>query len=455
MSHHQQPSPGPSADCLVSGSSANADAFARRLRSVAYDARAALPSLLDGLTELRRQFDNAPAVGALFVRVSYPSRAIRYFSWEQIVGIYDALALTARGLVGVTLRNVDLPADLGLAQEGFAVLLSRPRERGVLHRADVQRVAERYGTAIRHALQEAFAPGLTRRISVEVGSGLMERPQEGQTLEDVLVAGLTEAYEGALRLQEQHLCEVARSIEETLGSGGVAVSYQAIVAATSGLPAGFSALLASSGEAPLSGEEMLIDAARSSGAVSAVYRAFHARAIEGAKAELREDEWLLLPVGMSELIDCAVLDMAALFDEGQVRGIGPSNLVFMVDSLELFAGFPASPAAFKAAAEIGFGLGVDIMLDSLPPLDHLRALSPDFVRLGGRLVEALPSDPDAFELAALLARFCRRHGMRLLGAGCRSAVEYDALRRVGVDLVQGPYVAPCTEVPSRRSFNLG
>ncbi len=439
----------------VSGAHWAADSFAQRLRTVVYDARSALPSLLDVLAELRQQLEKAPAVGVLFVRVNYPSEAVEHFSWDQIVGIYDGLALTARSLVGVTLRSVDLPADLGLAQEGFAVLLSRPREKGILHKADTQKVAERYAKVVQATFRDMLSPGLAQRISVQVGSGLICRPQPSQSLEDVLAAGLAEAHEEASRLHERYLSDMAHSIASTLASSNLAVNYQVIVDAGNGLAVGFSAHLAPSSESPLAAEEVLIDAARCSGASAAVYRAFHARAIEGAKEDLREDEWLVLPVCVNDVMGNAVLDVAALFDEGQVRGIGPSNLVFMADGVELFAGFPASPAAFKAVAEIGFRLGVSVLVDSLPPLDHLRALGLSVVQLGGRLVESLPSDPDAFELAALLARFCRRHGIRLLGTDCRTAVQFEALRRVGVDLVQGAHVGAPTQSPSRRSVRIG
>lgn len=444
----------PELGCAAPGSGLAADSFAHRLRTVVYDARSALPSLLDALTELRQQLEEAPAVGVLFVRVNYPREAVEHFSWDQIVGIYDGLALTARSLVGVTLRNVDLPADLGLAQEGFAVLLSRPREKGVLHKPDTRKVAKRYAKAIQATFRDMLSPRLAQRISVQVGSGLICRPQPSQSLEDVLVAGLVEAHGEASRLHDRYLSDLARSIEDTLVTGGLAVNYQVIVDCNSGLPVGFSTHLAPSPQS-LPTEEALIDAARSSEAAAAVYRAFHARAIEGAKADLREDEWLVLPVCVNDLMGNAVLDVAALYDEAQVRGIGPSNLVFMADGVELFAGFPTSPAAFRAAADIGFRLGLSVLVDSLPPLDHLRALGLSLLQLGGRLVEALPSDPDAFELAALLARFCRRHGIRLLGTDCQTAMQFEALRRVGVDLVQGAYVGPRTPSPTRRSFRIG
>lgn len=454
MSEHQQPRPDPGAGSPAADLFGAPESFARRLRTVVYDDRSTLPSLLDGLADLGAQLEQAPMVGVLLVRVDFMGRPSELLTWEQMAGIYDALAFTARSMVGVHLRSVDMPADLGLAEEGFAVLLSRPRERDFLRLADVQKVAERYSQAIAQAFEQVVVPELVHRLSVHVGSGIVGRPEPGQTLEESFIAGLAGAYQDSLRLRADHFRQLAGQVEDALHSASYAVSYETVSDIGSGAPVGFWAMLSAPGDSPFSGDGVLLDAARSTGLGSALCRAYHARAISGAKADLREDEWLLLRANASELIGSAVVDLAALFDDGSVRGIAPFNLVFVADSLDLFASFPASLSAFKAVGDIGFRLGVDIALDSLPPLGRLRALSPDLVRLGGRLVETLPTDPDSLELAMLLSRFCRRHGVKLLGSDCRTAAQLAALRRVGVDLVQGAYVGPPAESPSRRSFNL-
>ena len=74
------------------------------------------------------ELDKAPLLGMLLVRLEYWGRARELFGFRELADVHRALAQAAADLVGKDLRKVDLPTDLGMHDESFAVVLSAPRE---------------------------------------------------------------------------------------------------------------------------------------------------------------------------------------------------------------------------------------------------------------------------------------------------------------------------------------
>ena len=111
--------------------------------------------------------------------------------------------------------------------------------------------------------------------------------------------------------------------------------------------------------------------------------------------------------------------------------------------------FPAGLSAWRSVGDMGFRLCVDLSPNRPLPLDYLKELSPDVVRVSGRLVRDVHRHQDEFEYLLMLSRFTTRHDMRILAADCIDRREFTTLRRAGVSYVQGEFVAPCVPTLSR------
>lgn len=449
--------------CEPWGSSSAREFLSRRLRTLVYDGSSPLPSFLEAVNAARAELELTPTLGVLFVRIDYVGFAAELFSAEDIAAMYSTIAKAARALIGVHLRKVDLPADLGLAEEGFAILLSRPRDQEALTAADVAGVAARYAREIWRVFREVLPTELSRRVLVHVGGGLVRRPSEQETIVEALVSGLGDAYEDAIAKQNTHLQQLAASVKSGIESGRLDVTYQPVVTLEEGRVVGFHAGLASAAEAPLGAEDALFDVARRAGFAEAAYRAYHRSAVAGAEGAMNGDEWLLVWVGAAELISSAVVEMGQLFAERGRPGSGPganteapaalspANVVFLVDAMDLSGSLASSALGFRSAADMGFKLGLDVRTGGPPPLDYVRELNLDVIRLGGRVIAGLVDDPDMFEVASLLVRFARRHGITTVAAECATGPQLERARSLGVDCVQGSLIAPYGDAPSRSS----
>ncbi|MCL5942663.1 MAG: EAL domain-containing protein [Actinobacteria bacterium] len=418
------------------------------LRGLVDDPASALPSLSRVVETVRQELDKVPALGVLFVRMEQWGAARRLFGWDGVQSAYDTLTSLTLDMVGSGLRRLDLPADLGLRSEGFAIILSAARSGESPTLAQVDAVAERLAVAAREHLAERLPVELADRLSVDVGAGLIPCPDSAGTLERVLIEGLAAAEEAARAKQARRLEELRAHLQGVLEAGPLGVLFQPIVESVSGGVVGFDVVPRGPGFLNLEYGDVLLDVAGRTALTREAYERYHEAALVATEGILGGRDLLVLRTGVSELVAGAVRVMSQLYGR-ENPGLTPANVVFLVDTAELAAHFPISLAAFRSVEDMGFRLAVDVFSDGLLPLDQLHELNVDLMRVGGRMVHDVQRRQDEFELLLMLTRFAGRHGARVLAADCRQRAEVAALRKAGVNLLQGEYFAPGLPQPVR------
>jgi EAL domain-containing protein (putative c-di-GMP-specific phosphodiesterase class I) len=108
-------------------------------------------------------------------------------------------------------------------------------------------------------------------------------------------------------------------------------------------------------------------------------------------------------------------------------------------------------AAIKdLAGSIGFvdalkDLGVRVALDDFgsghTSFLHLRTLRPSIVKIDRNYVRDLGRDPDAALFVGALAQLATGLGARTVAEGVETIAEADALRALGIDMLQGYAIA--------------
>ena len=93
------------------------------------------------------------------------------------------------------------------------------------------------------------------------------------------------------------------------------------------------------------------------------------------------------------------------------------NVVFVLAGADAVRHMATIAEALRSASEMGFKLAIEVPPDCALPLDYLREIEPDFLRVGGRSVKGLHQHQDEFELVLMLSRFAVRHDMRLHRVG--------------------------------------
>ena len=418
----------------------------RRLRGLVYDSPTVLPPLGRVIDTIRQELDNAPVLGVLLVRLENWGLVSHILPWEELINIQDGLSRAALEMKGRGLRQLDLPVDPGLAGEGFTVILSAPRTASVLDLPTVDAVGCRVETALLDHFSRTLPSELFDRISLEVGAGLIRQPKGDETFEDVLAMGLVQAEKAARAKYLNALLELGERVEEVLDSGKVDVVYQPLLDAAGNFVVGYDTLPRGPFYLNLRLGDVFFDVAARSGLTYRAYDLYHEKALAGALGHVGTQEFLMLRVAASELLESAVRVVSLLY-RAEEEPLTPANVLFLVGSGQTAAHFSAARVAFRSVAEMGFKLGIDIVSDRPFALDYWSELKPDLLRVSGRHVTGIRQDPDRLELILMLGRFAHRHGARLLAADCATAGELTALRRAGADLVQGEWLAPYNNIP--------
>lgn len=430
----------------VPGSSAWASPLGAWLRGILDDPTSNVPSIARAFEALRVELDQAPVLGVLFVRLEYWGIAGQLCGWTDFERVYRAVSGVALEMMGKGLRRLDLPVDLGVHGQGLAVFLSAPRSDEPLEPSVVEVVAERVTVAVRENLKQELDPRVGERISVVVGAALLRRPEGDVTLEDAVVASLVAADEASREKEQEHLGRLSAQLEQALAEEGISVSYQPVVDRVTKRVVGFDSLPEGPHFLELRLGDVLLDVACRCGLSHRAYDAYHAAALAGAEGSVTGDDLLILHVSGQELLEAAVRVFSMLFHRTHTF-LSPANVVFLVEASDVTAHFPPVLAASRSLADMGFKFGVNVASDGPLPLELLRELSPDLIRVGGRTVYGVGRHEDEFELVALLSRLAARRNMRVLAADCADPAEVVALRRAGVDLLQGDLLAPRTDRP--------
>jgi len=430
-----------------------ASPLGRWLRGLIEDSTTALPSLSSVIETARRELERSAALGVLFVRFEQWGLAVEMFGWRELQKVYEMGSGIAMDMIGDGLRQVDLPADLGLRGEGFAIILSGPRQAACLEIDTVDMVAERVASLVRERLADGLSPELLERISVEVGAGMVYRPGTEGTLEDALVAGLVTADSEARRKQDERLLELGDRLEEVIDEGKITPLFQPVADVESQSIVAFDAQIQGPFYLNLRLGDVLLDVAARTGLRHRVLDLYHHRALEYSEDGVGGAELLILRAASSDLLESAVRVMSLLYRRGTSR-MTPANILFMVDAAELADRFPTGLAVWHSVADMGFRLGVDLAPNRPLPLDYIRELRPHLIRVSGRNVRALHRHQDEFEFLLMLCRFAARGDMHVLAADCTDRREFVALRRAGVSYLQGEFVAPCFTSPVRPELTL-
>jgi EAL domain-containing protein (putative c-di-GMP-specific phosphodiesterase class I) len=226
-------------------------------------------------------------------------------------------------------------------------------------------------------------------------------------------------------------------LDEILAPGNLSVCFQPVLQVRPGHVKThyFEALIrgprGTSAETPA----ILFEYARRKSRESAVDRACVVAVLDAARG-LPKDAGLGINVHASTLAMDAGF-VAFLADAARERGLSARHLV--VEVVEHAP--PWDVVGFRAALRTLRGLGVRIALDDVG-LGHSNFMMilecrPDYFKVDRHFVSGCHKDLHRRAVLASIAQLARPFGARVVGEGVEEPSDLSALRRLGIDLVQG------------------
>ncbi len=164
------------------------------------------------------------------------------------------------------------------------------------------------------------------------------------------------------------------------------------------------------------------------------------RAISSATRVLKNKETLFLNINPQVLSDPD-------FTSGQTRkllqeqNLHPSNVVLEITEHSAIQDFAVFRHALNHYRSQGYRVALDDVGAGYSSLQSIAELHPDFLKIDRSLIGGVNADPIKWALLETFVTFSKRIGCHVIAEGVETAEELKTVVQLGVDFVQGFFIA--------------
>ncbi|HUP43908.1 MAG TPA: EAL domain-containing protein [Thermoanaerobaculia bacterium] len=256
-------------------------------------------------------------------------------------------------------------------------------------------------------------------------------------LERQIYQGMQIAADAVRDAEQQRKKQLTRELRDIIRRKRTSTLFQPITWSADGSIFGYEILTRGPAGSSFRNSDMLFQFARD----ARLAWALESIALQGALQRLREvdllDRKFLLNLeaemfGESEF---RIHEMVSFFSEH--RG----HFVFELTeraAIEDYATFRKFLDEFR---EKGIEVAIDDAGSGYASLEAIAALAPDYLKITKGLISTLADEPIKQDLVRMLVDLAAKTGAKTLAEGIETVEEYEAVKSLGVDLMQGYYIA--------------
>lgn len=251
-------------------------------------------------------------------------------------------------------------------------------------------------------------------------------------LERLVYRGVREAMSAAISVEARERARKIADLRESIRTRGVYVEYQPIIVAATGKVFGYEALsrgVMRSMRSP----EVMFEMAAQANVVWELSRLCRARAIEEMAHRLRNGELLFLNVDPHDFADPE-------FTEQNLGVADPSRVVIEITERTAIKDYPKFRSRLTAFRNAGFRFAVDDAGSGYAGLGSIANLEPDFIKLDMSLINCIHENFIKQNLVETMVRYANEQGAKVIAEGVETEEEFQAVRTLGVHLIQGFYL---------------
>ncbi len=403
------------------------------LRGLVSDGPSRLPSLNLVADSIRLELEQSGQVAILYVSLTRYGRLEPVFGWRIVGQILDAVAANLEGMVGSTLRRLDVISDFTLTDDAFIVMLSPPRSSAVIADDDLAAVTRRVYERLQSLLLNDLAPGVYDRVHPSVGSAVLASDATA-TFEQSLQRGLAMAMQAAEEQTALYDEDLEATLADCVSRGELEPLFEPVVEPLAREVIGYRSSVRGPFYSPLRLPDVLLDVARRS-QVLAAYGVSAREATVSAATGLRPDDLLFLGCAAGELPNAAVVAVSEFYSLNKT--LVPQHVVFEFHGDDLALNTASTLRTLADVRDLGFKLCASGLGAQFTALELIAEAEPDFLCLDPMLVAGVGAELTPLEVVQLLVRFSERIGAQLIATGVRDAEQQQLLARNGVELFCG------------------
>ena len=262
-------------------------------------------------------------------------------------------------------------------------------------------------------------------------------------LERQIYHGMQIASDAVRDEEQQRKRQLTRELRDIIRRKRVTTLFQPIVWAQQGTVFGYEVLTRGAPNSSFRNSDMLFGFARD----AKLAWALETVALENALKRLRSFDltgrkYLLnLEAEMFEESEFRIHEMVSFFSEH--RG----HFVFELTERAAIEDYAVFRRLLDEFRDKGIEVAIDDAGSGYASLEAIAALSPDYLKITKGLVSTLADEPIKQDLVKMLVDLAGKIGAKTLAEGLETVEEYEWCRDLGVDLLQGYYLAHPQDEP--------
>jgi EAL domain-containing protein (putative c-di-GMP-specific phosphodiesterase class I)/CheY-like chemotaxis protein len=287
-----------------------------------------------------------------------------------------------------------------------------------------------------NALRLRFPAMQQGQIGFFVGTTRLDyRPQI--RLERQIYHGMQISSDAVRDAEQQRKKQLTRELRDIIRRKRVTTLFQPIVRASDKSIFGYEILTRGPANSSFRNSDMLFAFARE----TKLAWALEAIALENALRRLRdidlgERKFLLnLEAEMFAESEFRIHDMVSFFAEHRGNFVFELTERAAIEDYNVFRGF------LSAFRDKGIEVAIDDAGSGYASLEAIASISPDFLKVTKALVSTVAAEPIKQDLVRMLVDLAGKINAKTIAEGIETVEEFETCRDLGIDLIQGYYIA--------------
>jgi len=397
--------------------------------SMLYDFLTGLPTLPVMIERSRAMIKERGELVVLYLNFVRYSKIEEIYGWEKLDAVLETTATAVREFLSestlstsrvmVSARNDDDFVFFHVPASGVAAATD----------AEITELVGRLEQYVAGRIEALHGEEIATLFDIYVGHAhVYYNPK--MRLERLIYRGIREAADAAKSVEERERARKVADLRWSLRERGVYVDYHPIVVAETKQIFGYEAL-ARGVMRSLRSPEVMFEVAAEADLIWELSRLCRARAVEGIRTRLGPGQLLFLNVDPHDFADPA-------FTEEFESGISePERVVIEITERTAIKDYPKFRERLKAFRNRGYRFAVDDAGSGYAGLGSIANLEPDFIKLDMSLINCIDTNFIKQNLVETMVRFANDQGAMVIAEGVERAEEFEAVKSLGVHLVQG------------------
>ena len=415
-----------------------AESTAHLAENVLFDRATGLPTVPMVLDRLKEVLIDQGQIGIIFIDIEQFEAIEAEYGWA----FFDEFLRRAAEIITAEAQprfpNAVVAANVVGGSSFFIFFPTRERPR----EPSLDSIANELRQKLVDTMRQRFPTMQQGQIGFFVGAVCIEyRPPI--RLERQIYHGMQIASD-AVRDEEQHRKrQLTRELRDIIRRKRVTTLFQPIVRAREGTVFGYEILTRGPAHSSFRNSDMLFAFARETKLAWALEEISLDEALKRLRSfDFSDRKFLLnLEAEMFEESEFRIHDMIAFFSEH--RG----HFVFELTeraAIEDYAVFRRLLDEFRAK---GIEMAIDDAGSGYASLEAIASLAPDYLKVTKGLVSTLAAEPIKQDLVKMLVELSGKIGAKTIAEGIETVEEFETCRDLGIDLIQGYYLAHPQELP--------